>query len=91
MLLDTAYCCCRGTFLLCSEIELELEHMYGQLEKVLEAIKYNEETRPFLLPVTEEQAPDYAQVIAVSHSCSRWLLLGIPSHSRRPWICRRSR
>lgn len=55
-----------------SEIEVELNHMYGKMEKLLDTMKELDEARPFLVPVTEEEAPDYHEVIKVLRaSCRR--------------------
>ncbi|KHJ45944.1 Bromodomain protein [Trichuris suis] len=45
------------------DIQLELEFMYGQLEKLLYALKETSDAWPFVEPVTEEIAPNYFQFI----------------------------
>ncbi|CDW58661.1 Bromodomain domain containing protein [Trichuris trichiura] len=45
------------------DIQLELEFMYGQLEKLLYALKENNDAWPFIEPVTEDIAPNYFEFI----------------------------
>lgn len=40
---------------------MELETMYGQLEKVVEMLRAAPEAEAFLTPVSRELAPDYDQ------------------------------
>uniref|UniRef100_A0A915JK67 Bromo domain-containing protein n=1 Tax=Romanomermis culicivorax TaxID=13658 RepID=A0A915JK67_ROMCU len=40
-----------------------MEHMYGQLEKMVDALKAHPDAEPFLEPVSEDIAPDYKDVI----------------------------
>lgn len=37
--------------------------MYAQLKKILDIVKSSREAEPFLLPVTDDVAPDYGQII----------------------------
>ncbi|KRX73411.1 Cat eye syndrome critical region protein 2, partial [Trichinella sp. T6] len=45
------------------DIQMELEHMYGQLEKLIDSFKESPDAWPFLEPVTEDIAPGYFQKI----------------------------
>ncbi|XP_003379620.1 putative bromodomain protein [Trichinella spiralis] len=47
------------------DIQMELEHMYGQLEKLIDSFKESPDAWPFLEPVTEDIAPGYFQKIKV--------------------------
>jgi hypothetical protein len=38
--------------------------MYAQLEKIWNMVKTSREAEPFILPVTDDIAPDYSQIIA---------------------------